>query len=315
MHIPDGMLSTPVAVVSEVAGLGIIGYASWWVKKKLSDRKIVLMAVIGALIFALQMLNFPVSGGTSGHFGGGALAGIVLGFWPASLVLSAVLGLQALVFSDGGILAFGMNVLNMGIIAPAVALGIYRSFLRFSDTKTSRVAASFLGAFLAVVVSAAAVAVELWLSGRANFNTVFTAMVGWHALIGIGEGLITGALVSYLVAVRPDLLGDAHDEVRSSMKAVYIVLGIVAIIGAGISWLASGHPDGLEYVYETGVGALPELSFIGEGTIFAGYGVRGISHEALATVIAGVVGLVLVAAVLWVVFAPKRGANIEGREQ
>ncbi|MDR1412342.1 MAG: energy-coupling factor ABC transporter permease [Actinomycetes bacterium] len=306
MHIPDGLLSTPVAVAGEVGGIGLIGYAAYWVKTQLSQRRVVLMAVLGALIFALQMLNFPVAGGTSGHFGGGALAGIALGFWPATLVLSAVLGIQALVFSDGGVLAFGMNVINMGVIAPAFALLLYRGALRISDSRGSRVAGAFAGAFAGVVASSAAVAFELWVSGRANFGVALVSMVGWHALIGIGEGLITGALVGYLAAVRPDLLGDKKDGVSTSMNAVYIVLGVLAVIGAGISWLASSHPDGLEFVLESKGISFPEFSLLGNGTWFADYGVRGLGDSPIGTVLAGIVGLVLVGALLWVLFASKK---------
>ena len=120
VHIPDGMLSTPVALVADFGAAGLIAHATTWVKRHLSEQKIVLMAVLGALIFALQMLNFPVAGGTSGHFLGAALAAILVGFWPTVIIMAAVLGIQCLVFSDGGVLAYGANLLNMGIIAGLV---------------------------------------------------------------------------------------------------------------------------------------------------------------------------------------------------
>ncbi|MDR1775091.1 MAG: energy-coupling factor ABC transporter permease [Actinomycetes bacterium] len=310
MHIPDGMLSTPVAVVADVGAVAALTYSVRWIRTKLSDKKLVLMAVLGALIFALQMLNFPVAGGTSGHFGGGTLAAITCGFWPASVVMSAVLGIQALVFSDGGILAFGANVLNMGIIAPAVGWLIWRAATRIGgQSKTARIIGAGIAAWAGTVVSAAAVAFEIWISGHANFALVFGAMVGWHALIGIGEGVITAALVGYLLAVRPDLLDDGvlADRIKGSLRSVLVTLGIVAVAAAGVSWLASSSPDGLEFVYfDSGIGkAFRELSLIGDGTVFADYGVRGFGNEALGTVLAGIVGLVLVAALLWVLFAPK----------
>jgi cobalt/nickel transport system permease protein len=310
------MLSTPVALVGEVGAVGVLAYSVAWVKQHLSDRKVVLMAVIGALIFALQMLNFPIAGGTSGHFSGGALAAITLGLWPASIVLAAVLGIQALVFFDGGILAFGANVINMGLVSPLVGYAVYRAFIAVRDTKTSRVAGAFVGSWLAVVASSAVAGLEIWASGRANLAVVLGSMVGWHALIGIGEGLITGALVAYLVSVRPDLLDDTKDKVRSSMKSVYVVLGVLAVIGAGLSWLASSHPDGLEYVYfESGIGKpFAELSLLGKGSIFADYGIRGLPNEAIGTVLAGIVGLVLVGALLWILLAPKKDAQLEGVE-
>ncbi len=315
MHIPDGMLSTQVAVIADVGAVGFIAYAVAWVKQHLNERKIVLMAVLGALIFALQMLNFPVAGGTSGHFLGAALAALILGFWPAVIVMAAVLGIQALVFSDGGILAYGANLFNMGIVAAAVGWGVSRLITFFGtrarsrESRFSHIAGAAVGGWFGTMAAATACSLEIIISGHAKAALILPAMLSVHALIGIGEGVITGALVGYLVAVRPDLLDKGLTEGRQrSWRSVYVVLGIVALIGAGLSWLASSSPDGLERVYFADkLGAhFPEMSLLGKGTLFADYGIRGLGTGPLGTILAGVVGLGIVAVLLWLLFVPKK---------
>ncbi len=135
MHIPDGMLSNATVAATGVASLGYVGYGVAWVRKHFDQRKVVLMAVTAALIFALQMLNFPVAAGTSGHFAGGALAAILLGPFAAGIVMTTVLLIQAVVFADGGILALGANVFNLAVVAPLVGWGTWRLFLRFGDSQ------------------------------------------------------------------------------------------------------------------------------------------------------------------------------------
>lgn len=307
MHIPDGMLSMPVAVVADAGAIGLIGYAVSWVNRYFDQRKVVLMSVLSALIFALQMLNFSVAAGTSGHFAGGAMAGIILGPWPASIVMTAVLFIQALVFKDGGIVALGANVINLGIIAPFLGYFIYKSILKFSETKTTHVVAAFIAAWTSITVASLAAGLELWISGRANFAMVMGSMGFWHAIIGIGEGLITAGLVGYLLAVRPDILDKVGQGARSSMKSVALVLFVIAVLAASFSFLASSHPDGLEFVYfEKGIGAeFAEFSLTGEGGPLADYAVAGISNEALSGALAGIIGVVLTGAAMWVVFRRK----------
>ncbi|MCL2882758.1 MAG: PDGLE domain-containing protein [Coriobacteriia bacterium] len=327
------MLSTPVALLTDVGAVGLITYATAWVKKHLSEQKIVLMAVLGALIFALQMLNFPVAGGTSGHFLGAALAAIVVGFWPAVIVMAAVLGIQALVFSDGGILAYGANLLNMGIIAALVGWGIYRLVCWIaarrrgeeSVPRSARIGGAALGAWAGTMAAALACSLEIIISGNAKPALILPAMLGVHMIIGIGEAVITGGIVGYLALVRPDLLsrGDkgsgtlsSDDKVpdplsRSrSLRPVVIVLAALAIGAAGFSWAASKYPDGLEHVYfsqQIGNTAAVENapSLLGKGTVFAGYEVRGLTGS-VPTVIAGLIGVALVAALLALVLLPFR---------
>ena len=312
MHIPEGMLSGPVTAVTGLGAAGTVGYAVAWIRKHMDQRKVVLMAVLGALIFALQMLNFPVQAGTSGHFAGGALAGIILGPWPAAVVLTAVLAVQALLFADGGVIALGANVLNLGIVAPFLGYAVYNAIAKLIDSKAGRVGGSFVAAWLSIVVAAGAVAIQLGLSGTANFGVAMVAMVGTHALIGVGEGLITAALVSYLLVVRPDLLkGDISSTGTKPMRSVIVTLAAVAVLAAGFSFVASSFPDGLEFVYfEQGVGDVAAVetapSLVGDGGPLADYGVAGMDNEALGSAIAGVVGLTVTAGVLAAVAIRKR---------
>lgn len=306
MHIPEGMLSVPVSAVAGVGSASVVAYALSWVRRNLEPRRVVLMAVLGALIFALQMLNFPISGGTSGHFAGGALAGIVLGPWPAALVMSAVLAIQAFVFADGGVIALGANALNMAIVAPFVGALTFRLLTRRRTSPAALTTAAFVAAWLAAFAASFVVVIELALSGTANFALAAVAMQATHAVIGIGEGLITAAFVGYLRAVRPDLLDPRTTSgARVSMRGVVVTLGAVALVAAGLSFLASTHPDGLEWVYfDQGIGNAAAVESartplgIGSGGPLAGYGLAGVSDAPLSSALAGVIGIVLVGGLL-----------------
>jgi cobalt/nickel transport system permease protein len=215
MHIPDGFLDAKTFVTLDVVGAGFVATAAARARRVLSDRAVPLMAVLAAFVFAAQMLNFPVAGGTSGHFGGGALVAILLGPWAGVLVMTLVLVIQALAFGDGGILALGANVFNMGVVATFVGYGVYRLIYGAARSDAARFVGAFVGAWLAVVASASACAAELAISGTAPFAVVFPAMAGVHALIGLGEGLITALALGAIRAARPDLLELARGGVRS----------------------------------------------------------------------------------------------------
>ena len=312
MHIPEGMLSLPVTAVAGLVSFTTLAYAVSWVRRHLDERKVVLMAVLGALIFALQMLNFPIQAGTSGHFAGGALAGILLGPWPAVLVMTTVLGVQAFLFADGGIIALGANILNLGILAPLVGYGVHRLAVALAATRGGHLVGAFLGAWLSILLAALAVAGELGLSGTAHPQLAALAMGGTHALIGIGEGLVTAALIAYLLQVRPDLV-DAADQTarRSSLRGVTLTLAGIALIAAAFSFLASSAPDGLEWVYfEQGVGNAQAVAqapkVLGEGGPLADYQVTGLEHEALGSALAGLIGLTIVGGLLVAVARRRR---------
>jgi cobalt/nickel transport system permease protein len=202
MHIPDGFISTGTAVVTYAAAAGGIGYALRRVNRELDERQVPLLGVTAAFLFAAQMMNFPVAGGTSGHLLGGALAAILLGPWAGALVLTAVVAVQALLFQDGGLLALGANVLNMALI------GVLVGWLTYSSLKRpwASLAAGFAAAWLSVVIASLAASVELAVSGTWPLGVALPAMGLVHALIGLGEGLITVGVLAFLQATRPDLL-------------------------------------------------------------------------------------------------------------
>ncbi len=207
MHIPDGFLNVVTAAATYVVSASGVGYSIKRANQKLGERHVPLMGVMGAFIFAAQMLNFPVIGGTSGHLIGGALAAILLGPWAGTLIMACVLIVQCLIFQDGGITALGANVFNMGLVACFVGYYLYRTVTALmGESRTSRLAGGFAGAWASVFVAAVACAIELAVSGKSPLGVALPAMAGVHALIGIGEGLITAAALSFVTATRADLL-------------------------------------------------------------------------------------------------------------
>jgi cobalt/nickel transport system permease protein len=204
MHIPDGFLSTDVALATAVPAALAVGIGLRRASVDLDERRVPLLGVTAAFIFAAQMLNFPVAGGTSGHFLGAALAAILLGPWLACLTMAVVIGVQAFVFADGGITALGANVLNMGVIGALLVGGVMR--LAHTAAPKSLLPIAAAGAWLAVMVGATATSLELAISGTVPLATVLPAMLGTHALIGAGEAVITVTAVSAVLATRPDLL-------------------------------------------------------------------------------------------------------------
>lgn len=268
-----------------------VGVALWRSREALSDRQVPTMGGLAAFIFAAQMLNFPVAGGTSGHLIGGTLAAILLGPWQAMIVMATVVAVQALLFQDGGLLALGANILNMAILAPIVAYGFYRGLrILLSARREGAFIAAFAAAWVSTVAAAAATAMELGFSGTSPIGIALPAMVGIHALIGIGEGLITVGALALVIATRPDLVAPGRASAPSGMRWVWGGLA-VAIALALLSPLASPNPDGLERMAE-------ELGFIARAqeplyTVMPDYTFPGISHPALTTMVAGIVGTLI----------------------
>ncbi|MBE0691455.1 MAG: energy-coupling factor ABC transporter permease, partial [Anaerolineae bacterium] len=192
MHIPDGFLSVPVAAIGWAILAGMIFLALRQTRQQLGDRQIPLMGILAAFVFAAQMINFPVAGGTSGHLLGGALVAILLGPWAAVLVMTSVIAVQGLLFQDGGLLAIGFNVTNMGAIGAFVGYAVYNFVRQASgNTRGSQLAGAAIGAWLGVEIASIATALELALSNTASLEIALPAMAGVHALIGLGEALIT----------------------------------------------------------------------------------------------------------------------------
>jgi len=221
MHIPDGFLSNEVALACAVPAVAAVAYGLRRADVDLDDRRVPLLGVTAAFVFAAQMLNFPVAGGTSGHFLGAALAAVLLGPWLASLVLAVVLVVQAFVFADGGVTALGANVFTMGVVGGVLVGGLMLAARKaLPNTRATLLGVSAVGAWLAVVAGAAVCAVELAVSGTVPLATVLPAMLGVHVIIGIGEAVITVAAVGAVLATRPDLI---HGPVPETQTLVPVV--------------------------------------------------------------------------------------------
>jgi cobalt/nickel transport system permease protein len=306
LHIPDGFLSTPVALVGWLLLIIMVGWALRMTREQLGERQVPLMGILAAFIFAAQMLNFPVAGGTSGHLLGGALAAIVLGPWAASLVMTSVITVQALLFQDGGLLALGWNVVNMGILTAFTGYFVYRGLQSLLGSgRRAALLAGLAGGWLSVMVGAIATAVQLAVSGTSPLSVALPAMAGIHALIGIGEGLITVAALAFIAQTRPDILNLGHGVV-GARSAGWIWIGLlIALALTALSPLASGSPDGLEWVAE-------EQGFLARGAdpayeILPDYTVPLIENEALTTIVAGAIGTLIVLAVTVAVARLRRG--------
>ncbi|MCB9894904.1 MAG: energy-coupling factor ABC transporter permease [Planctomycetes bacterium] len=207
MHIPDGFLSAPVLISTGVVSLGCVAAAVVRAKKTLGEQQVPMLGVTAAFIFAAQMLNFPVAGGTSGHFVGATMAAILLGPLNAILVMAVVLIIQAMVFFDGGITAVGANVFNMGVVGAFLGWLVYMLALRvLPKGRPALLGASGAAAWIAVVASSATASVELGISGTVPLSVALPSMVGVHCLIGVGEALITMAVVTTVAVARPDLI-------------------------------------------------------------------------------------------------------------
>ncbi len=292
MHIPDGFLSTLVAVVLWILSAGVIAYALRRVGKDLGERQVPLMGVLAAAIFAGQMLNFTVAGGTSGHLLGAALAAILLGPWAAIIVMTTVVSIQALIFQDGGLLALGGNLFNMAVIGVAVSYFVYTSVQKIArGQKWGVFVGGFAAAWLSIVVAALACALELALSGTSPANVAVPAMGGIHMLIGVGEGLITLGALAFLYAARRDLL-HIGEAAPAGGRAVWVGGLLIALLLAVLSPLASAHPDGLEWVAEQKgfLDAAQEPLY----NIIPDYLFPGVSNDALATILAGILGVLIV---------------------
>ncbi len=211
MHVPDGYLSLPVSLVTGGIAIALIALSLNRVQSEYKERTVPLMGVCAAFIFATQMVNFPIVGGTSGHLLGGTLAGILLGPWAGSLVMSVVFIVQSVMFQDGGLTALGANITNMGLIGTFAGYYLYR-FIRSlvgQNTWLGMSVGTAIASWTSVVVAATVCAVELALSDTIPLSVALTAMLSWHFMIGIGEAFITLAITSFLWRTRPDLIYDS----------------------------------------------------------------------------------------------------------
>ncbi|MFD3946954.1 energy-coupling factor ABC transporter permease [Streptomyces sp. NPDC058579] len=319
MHVPDGFINAPVSVAAGVVAAGAVAVSLRGARKELDERAAPLAGLVAAFIFAVQMLNFPVAAGTSGHLLGGALAAILVGPYTGVLVISVVLLMQGILFADGGLTALGVNITVMGVVTVVVAYGLFRGLvLVLPRTRRSVTVASFAAALVSVPAAAAAFTLVYAIGGTTHvpLGKVFTAMVGVHTLIGIGEAAITMLTVGAVIAVRPDLVygargltaplklrvnGELVDAepardfapvAARSPKKVWIGGLVAALVLAGfVSFYASASPDGLEKVAaDKGFDKNVE-EHAAAGSPLADYGVEGIEAARLSGGLAGVIGV------------------------
>lgn len=289
LHIPDGFLNLVVSLTCWVITVLVLSVAVSRTNKSLGEKQVPLMGIMAAFIFAAQMINFPVAGGTSGHLLGGALAAIVLGPWAGMLVMAAVIAVQGLLFQDGGLLVMGANILNMGLLTAAIGYGLYR--LVMNSSKTVKLAVIGIAAWLSVMAGALATSLQLWLSGTSNLQTVTIAMLGVHTLIGLGEALITVAAVGFILRTRPDLLGEGSATNEGGRG--WVVAGVlIALVVVLLSPLASGNPDGLERV-------AIDMGFIHAGQsapyqVIPNYTLPFLGATPVSTIAAGAIGVLVV---------------------
>lgn len=300
MHIPDGFLDAKTAVVTGGMAATGLGIALARVRRHLPPRRIPLLGLTAAFLFAAQMLNFPVAGGTSGHLIGAVLAAVLLGPSAAVVVMSAVLILQCFMFADGGVTALGANIFNMALVAPGVGYAVYWAIRRLAGAgRRSRLFATAFASWCSTVVTAAACAGELALSGTVAWTVSFPAMTGVHMLIGIGEALITTLVIATIDQVRPELLLEHGQSDLSSSRAKLTAYGLLISLALAVflAPVACAWPDGLEKV----AAALGFEHQAAEAPVLASplpdYAVPGISSAVLSTAVAGSVGT-LVAFVL-----------------
>ncbi|MEU8838788.1 energy-coupling factor ABC transporter permease [Streptomyces roseus] len=321
MHVPDGFIDAPVSIAAGVAAAGAVAVSLRGARRELEEKAAPLAGLVAAFIFAVQMLNFPVAAGTSGHLLGGALAAILVGPYTGVLCVSVVLLMQGVLFADGGLTALGVNVMNMAVVTVVVAYAVFRGLLKLlPGTRRSVTVAAFAAALLSVPGAAVMFTLLYALGGTTDvpLGKVFTAMVGVHVLIGIGEAVITAATVGAVLAVRPDLVhgaralaaplklrvgGELVDAAPAaapaavpaaarSTKPVWITGLVTALVLAGVvSFYASTSPDGLEKVAaDKGIDQNVK-EHASAGSPLADYSVKDVDDARLSGGLAGVIGV------------------------
>jgi cobalt/nickel transport system permease protein len=294
MHIPDGFLDAKTLTASSILALAGVSYSVYQTTHHLPRRRIPLMGLSAAFIFAAQMLNFPVAGGTSGHLIGGTLAAILLGPSCAVLVLTSVLIVQCFLFADGGAFAIGANVLNMAIVDAFAGYAIYSVLRRAWPGATGRLIAAALGAWSGTVIAAGVCAGELAFTGRVSPGAVFPVMIGIHSLIGLGEAAITALVVATITRSRPELLSPSSQPAFPAVRE-FLAYGLIvcAALALFISPFASKLPDGLDY-------AAAKLGFSSRGTpspvraIAPDYKIPHIHSAPISAAIAAILGTIIV---------------------
>ena len=338
MHVPDGFFDAAVSVSAGAVAASGVAVCLRGARRELDDKTAPMAGLVAAFIFAVQMLNFPVAAGTSGHLLGGALAAVLVGPFTGVLCMAVVLIVQCVFFADGGPTALGINVTIMGIVTVLVGWGVFRLVTRFARGRGGLTVAAFLAALISVPSAALVFSLLFWIGGTApiEVSAVALAMVGVHVLIGIGEAVITALTVSAVLAVRPDLVYGARHLARPLVlkgadgaegavtvggreaapagggRSRWLFLlggvGVTLILAGVVSFFASSSPDGLEAVAENhGFLGQASESLFGKWALADYGGVGGIP--------VGVAGIVGVGLVLLVASAVGYAARGRGRGQ
>src|SRR5262245_2226529 len=318
MHIPDAVLEPRVVATTGVLGAAGLAYCLRQADKQLRDRTTPYMGILAAFIFAAQMVNFPVGPGVSGHLLGGVLAAVALGPWAGAVVIGAVLIVQCFLFGDGGLSALGANFVNMGLIGSIAGYAIYAPLQRWIGGRRGILIGSMVAAWFTVLLASGACATELSISGsRSEFFRLLSWMALVHAAIGVGEAIITGLVVRFVLLTRPELIDSAagHNDNSDGLDAeqaskvfpsrwpatVIGGLGIALAVAVFLSPFASEYPDGLEFVGEK-VGILSGesgTSLIPSPMPDYRASMAGLDRIEVATAVAGLVGTLVVFGVSW----------------
>ncbi|MFD8919594.1 energy-coupling factor ABC transporter permease [Streptomyces sp. NPDC059569] len=341
MHVPDGFIDLPVSAASGAVAAGAVAVSLRGARRELDERTAPLAGLVAAFIFAVQMLNFPVAAGTSGHLLGGALAAILVGPYTGVLCISVVLLMQGILFADGGLTALGVNITDMAVVTTVVSYALFRALVKLLPrTRRSVTVSSFVAALVSVPAAALAFTFFYWIGGTTDIpiGKVLTGMAGVHVLIGIGEATITALTVGAVIAVRPDLAygarglsaplklrvgGELVDAAPASgpepvaarsTRTLWATGLVTALVLAGfVSFYASANPDGLEKVAaDQGIDRKTEPHHTADSPL-ADYGVRDIDDARISGGLAGVIGVGATVAVgsgvFWVVRRRRTAAD------
>ncbi|MFF0464236.1 energy-coupling factor ABC transporter permease [Streptomyces mexicanus] len=342
MHVPDGFIDAPTSAATGVIAAGALAVSLRGARRELDERTAPLAGLVAAFIFAVQMLNFPVAAGTSGHLLGGALAAILVGPYTGVLCVSVVLLMQGILFADGGLTALGVNITDMAIVTTVVSYAVFRGLVKVLPRRRRSVTvASFAAALVSVPAAAVAFTLIYAVGGTTDvpIGKVATAMIGVHVLIGIGEAVITALTVGAVIAVRPDLVygarglqqrlklrvgGELVDApvaapepapaAARSHRKLWITGLVTSLVLAGfVSFYASASPDGLEKVaHDKGIDKKEEKHAAADSPL-ADYGVKDVSDARLSGGLAGVIGVgvtvVVGSSVFWVVRRRRTAAD------
>ena len=309
MHVPDGFINAQVSAATGIISLGTLWAYIRNAKNLVADKLIALTGMMSALIFVLQMINFPIAAGTSGHLLGGALAVIVLGPSLGVICISIVVVIQSLLFADGGLSALGVNVLNMAIITSLTGwftITLWKKL--FGESQFTLISGSVIAGLLSVVFSSIAFVLEYAIGGTVSvpLGNVLIAMISTHLLIGIGEGIITALIVSLLLRVRSDLVYVNSKKNKSNTLSTSYGVFIALILSLTlVTPYASSSPDGLESVAsDFGIEETDGVVLLLED-----YGISSINNNFVSTTLSALLGVLAIAGLGTLFFRNKSGKN------